>query len=67
MSRGGEAAEVSLSRTLAVTTRTSTGLRTVRAPSVNVPKRMNGLSDEAIRPVQRRDGPRRWVHIGNPR
>src|SRR5713101_869299 len=67
VSSGAETTEVSLKRTLAVTTRTSTGSRTVRAPSVNVPKRMNGLRDGAIRPVQRCDGPRRSVHIGNPR
>ena len=33
-----------------MTTRTSTGLRTVRAPSVNVPKRMHEVSDGMIRP-----------------
>ena len=45
---------------------TPTRLRVELATPVDVPKRMNGLSNEAIRPVKHRDGLRRAVHIGNP-
>ena len=34
--------------------------------SLNLPERMNELSDGGDPPIQRHEGGERWVHIGNP-
>lgn len=45
---------------------TSGPVRLSFTPALNMPKRMKGLSDEVIRLVQRRDGPRSRSILGIP-